>query len=152
MIEDSASTLSGSRSQDQIKRIVEKLKRFDQIAVTWLDASQCSNVLIMDKIPNHAVETKVVSDGRYLSIQKGNYYEEPHLLILKDAADDNRGNIQSIPLVLVKEIQVFDKVPLLFKKVLSSKGEHLTFRFRYPDGIVKTVRIPDASKMERIKK
>ena len=128
---------------ESINAVLQKLKRFDQISVAWIDASQSSNVSIAGKIPNHAVETKVISDGRFLGVQTSDYYKEPHLLVLKDCSDSSRGTVQSIPVVLVKKILVFGKIPLLIKK--GSRGGATTFRIRYADGVVKTVRIPERS-------
>ncbi len=107
--------------------------------MVWIDASQSSNVSIKGEIANHLVETIVTSDGRFLGIQEGTAYHEGHLLIAKDSSDSERGTIQSIPIVLIQEIQTFEKLPLLLKKRSSREGT--LFKIAYPDGATKTVRI-----------
>ncbi len=138
--------LAEDHSLEDLKARLAKLKRLDQISVTWIDASQCSNVSIAGRVADHVVETRIISDGRFLGIQNGNTFDDPHMLILKDCNDYDRGSVQSIPLVLVKEIQAFEKIPLLFKKTNPS-GSSATFRVRYPDGVVKVVRITDKTRV-----
>lgn len=130
---------TGSNSIDSIRARLSRLKRLDQISVAWIDASQSSNVSIAGKIPNHAVETRVVSTGKFLGLQESDTFHEAHLLILKDSSDHHRGTVQSIPIVLIKQVELFGKMPLLFKK--RSKGTAI--RIRYSDGITKTVRITE---------
>ena len=137
--------MSEEHSSEDLRAKLAKLKRLDQISVTWIDASQCANVSIVGRMADHVVETRVISDGRFLGIQTGCTFNDPHMLILKDCNDNDRGTVQSIPLVLVKEIQAFGKIPLLFRKTNRSFA---TFRVRYPDGVVKIVRITEKTRVE----
>ncbi len=126
---------------DRVKEKIRKLKQFDQISLIWSDASVCANVFIPEdgvKIVNHAVETTVRSEGKFLWIQEGNTFNEPHILLVKDMTDERKATLQSIPLVLVKDVQVFNKVPLLAQKSLGlMSGKSLEIRYR--DGIVKRI-------------
>jgi hypothetical protein len=131
---------------DSVRAKLAKLNRLDQISVAWIDASQSSNVSISGKIPNHAVETSVISNGRFLGLQEGETFHELHLIILKDSSDRHRGTVQSIPIVLIKQLELFGKLPLLFRKKGSTKSS--TFRIRYSDGITKTVKIPERNAIQ----
>lgn len=112
-----------------------KLSRFDRIGVVWIDASQCSNVTVGgESIDNRAVETIVSSDGKFYGLQDGEGLKETYLLLLKDLAG-SQATVQSIPLVLVREIQRFGKVQLMLPKANPSESESLIIR--YPDGLVK---------------
>ena len=113
---------------------IGKLSRYDMISVVWVDASQCANVPIDGPlIDNRAVETQVISDGKYFGLQDGREMKETYLLLLKDVAG-SQGTVQSIPLVLVREIYQFGKIQLMLRKSPFEDGSLVT---RYPDGIVK---------------
>ena len=111
---------------------INKLKKGDNISVVWIDASQ-SHTAIRPVLSNHYVETKCESQGTFLSIQTGNLYLDPFLVLLKNKIDDQIV-IESIPLVLVKEIDIFSKTQLM--KINQSERTAIT----YPDG-VKYVRL-----------
>ncbi|MHB8603383.1 MAG: hypothetical protein ACYC9R_12190 [Nitrosotalea sp.] len=104
--------MSNSRSHYwpfSVDEIISKLEYMDSVTVVWLDASQSSNVLIPKKgsdFANHTVETRVSSTGRFIKIQKGEAYNDFHILILKDISDQRRGTAQSIPLCLTKQIMI----------------------------------------------
>ena len=132
-----------TEKQDQLQNILmeklKKLNRYDLISVTWVDASQSHNVSVKTKIPNHAVETKVVSEGRFLCIQEGETYTGFYLIMVKDITENERATIQSIPLSLVREVNRFDKIQLMSRPAARAG----TMRIRYDDGIVKVVRIKE---------
>ncbi len=132
------STKANSSWREAVEIRLKKLQVNDHISVSWIDASQSANVPIdkkQPKIPNHAIETIVVSEGKFLRIQDGDSYHDPHLLILKDTADKQKATIQSIPLVLVREIELFGKIQLLQSKPSLSGKNRVTIH--YFDGIVK---------------
>ncbi|MHB8565752.1 MAG: hypothetical protein ACYC7D_05490 [Nitrososphaerales archaeon] len=121
---------------ESVEACMKKLGRFDRICVIWIDASESSNVPLGDlKVPNHAIETTIRSEGKFFGIQDGPSFSDPHILIMKEMTDQKRGTLESIPLALVKDIQIFDKIPR--KTAKTSEHRHV---FRYKDGIVKRLR------------
>lgn len=128
-----------SEEHDELLGRFAKLNRFDPITITWVDASQSQNVSLKAPVPNHVVETKVTTDGRFLCVQKGEVLGGEYLLLIKDLTEDMRATLQSIPISLVRQINPFSKVQLMSR----SKDRLKAVRIKYPDGIVKTVKIRD---------
>lgn len=58
-------------------------------------------------IHNHSVESVCTAAGMFYSVQKGKAYSDYHVVIVKDYLDSDRMRVQSIPLALVKNIQIF---------------------------------------------
>ncbi|MHB1907744.1 MAG: hypothetical protein ACYCQJ_02590 [Nitrososphaerales archaeon] len=115
-----------------VQEKINRLKRGDSISVVWIDASQ-SHTRIRPSLTNNYVETKCESQGTFLAIQTGNLYLDPFLVLLKNKIDDYV-LIESIPLVLVKDIDIFSKKQLM--RINQSERTAIT----YPDG-VKYVRL-----------
>ncbi len=112
---------------------ISKLKKGDNISVLWIDASQCRNVPMKPKLSNHNVETTCMSSGWFYGIQSGEVHHDQFILIVKGSVDGDRISVESVPLCLVKEIDVFKKTELM-----SIVNGHKT-RIRYSDGSVKEV-------------
>lgn len=128
------------KTQPDVRAKLQKLKRYDYVTITWVDACQSSNVPIGGKFPNKSVETKVTSEGRYLGLQNGESYNDIFILILKDTIDHERATIQSVPLAITKSIESIEKTQLMH---LNNGGRRSgRMEFRYNDGIVKVVDIP----------
>lgn len=98
----------------------------------WIDASQ-SQTVIRPTLTNNYVETKCESQGTFLAIQTGTLYLDPFIILLKNKIDENIV-IESIPLVLIKDIDIFSKKQLM--KINQNEKVAIT----YPDG-VKYVRL-----------
>ena len=116
---------------------VKKLNRYDLISVVWMDASQSYNVSVKTKLPNHAIETKVVSEGRFLCLQEGVLYKGMYLILLNDITENECGTIQSIPISLIREVNRFDKTQLISTPASGTKS----LKIHYPDGILKVVNL-----------
>jgi hypothetical protein len=67
-------------------------------------------------------------------LQRGKAYQDYHLVMLKDQIDRNRMRIQSIPLVLVKGIVVFQTSKRQLMKINRRK-----FTIHFKDGSVKHI-------------
>lgn len=97
------------------------------------------------RLPNHNIETRAISEGRFFGIQKGDTYNDSHILIAQQTIDGKKVTVESIPLVLVKEISTelkfdFGKMPMMaIKEFLpvyfkqTDRGRVMKFR----DGSVK---------------
>jgi len=127
--------LVGNCWPENVDQVIRKLKRDDHISVTWTDASQSYNVSVSnDEIPNKNVETICIAQGSFYSIQKGEVYNDLHLIIQKDSADGRRISLQSIPLCLVKIIQRFRKEDLMNRHLSEQRSI-----MRFEDGSVKMI-------------
>ncbi len=111
-----------------------KLKQGDNIVVLWVDAAISQNVPVKNKLSNYHVETTRSSSGVFHGIQVGELHQDQFILIVKGYVDQARMSVESIPLCLVKEIDLFQKTQLA-----SVIGLRKT-RIRYADGSVKEVR------------
>ena len=119
---------------------LQRLKKYDYVTITWVDACQSANVPLNGKFPNKSIETQVTSEGRYLGLQNGESYNDVFILILKDTIDHERATVQSVPLAITKSIESIEKTQLMH---LNHGGNGSTrIEFRYDDGIVKFVDIP----------
>ena len=129
--------MSASSSQrpqywpQSVQIALDKIKPGDFITVTWIDASRSIGPF-KKTLPNHNVETRAVSEGRFYGIQKGVTYHDYHLIILQQTVDGRKITVESIPLVLVKSISTDAKTNLQFVKEVDRRS---IIRFR--DGSVK---------------
>ena len=121
---------------ESVDKGLTKLQKGDRISISWIDASQSNNVMPANIIANKSVETRIVSEGAYHCLQRGNDFNDLHIIIVKGNAEGRRLTVESIPLCLVKEIQVFRKTEL--QSMLLRKGKSF---IRYVDGVIKTLRM-----------
>ena len=99
--------------EDDILATLTKLERGQQIVVIWIDASESRAIPLHTKIlHNDAVETRKKTVGIFVRVQKGDAYRSPHLVIGIEKTD-NTWHINSIPVCLIKNIEVSNlKTPL----------------------------------------
>ena len=116
---------------DSVDRKIRLLKKGDHISVLWIDAAQTSNVMTRPILGNHQVETRRQTQGTFYGIQAGQTYHDLFLLIARNFIDDDRMTVDSIPLCLIKEIDVFNK------REMATVNRNRTIR--YPDGSIKRI-------------
>ena|SRR5579875_122293 len=119
---------------DSVDAKIKELRKGDSITIFWIDASQSSNVPIKAVVSNQNVETTCQSQGLFYGIQAGETYHDKHLLIVKNYLDNERITIESIPICLIKEIDIFNK------KGLMSSEHQQGATISYADGSVKRIK------------
>ena len=133
-------TTTMSTTQSNVGEKLQRLKKYDYVTITWVDACQSANVPLNGKFPNKSIETQVTSEGRYLGLQNGESYNDVFILILKDTIDHERATVQSVPLAITKSIESIEKTQLMHLN--HGANGNTRIEFRYDDGIVKFVDIP----------
>ncbi len=117
---------------DSVDTKLKMLKKGDHISVLWIDAAQTSNVMTRPILGNHQVETRRQTQGTFYGMQAGQAYHDLFLLIARNFIDDERMTVDSIPICLVKEIDVFNK-----REMTTIHRRRTTIR--YADGSVKRI-------------
>ncbi|MBI2184288.1 MAG: hypothetical protein HYU39_04930 [Thaumarchaeota archaeon] len=116
--------------EEKISDAVAQLNQGDYVTATWIDASQTRPIRLQGKpLPNHTVETRKTTSGRFITLQRGDTWHDPHLVLGIEKTDD-QWEIISIPLSLVKQLSSAEaKEPL--------KGTPRSAKRRFADGSVK---------------
>lgn len=88
---------------------LRKLERFAHIMVTWADFSFFEKLRFRHPLSSDVVGTIVATEGEFHSIQTDSDFRQPHLLILTSPSKGHsRGTIVSIPLSLVRKIEIVE--------------------------------------------
>jgi hypothetical protein len=120
-----------------VEAALKTLRQGDNVTVIWCDASESANVPMRKAIHNHSVESVCTAVGIYYGVKKGTTYADLHLLIVKDYLDSEKMRVQSIPLALVKSIQVFRGSKQTKKLLMTIHKRKLVLHFQ--DGSVKYI-------------
>ncbi|MBI2126094.1 MAG: hypothetical protein HYU02_02100 [Thaumarchaeota archaeon] len=101
------------KNEDEILQVLHGLQKGQQIIVTWIDASESRSIPLQTNVlHNDAVETPKKTIGVFVRVQKGDAYHSPHLIIGIEKTD-NTWHINSIPVCLIKNVEVSNlKTPL----------------------------------------
>jgi hypothetical protein len=121
---------------DSVESVLPKLEQGMTLRVTWIDASESAEVFAnsSNKIPNHNVESVCKSTGTFFGLIKGKKYGDTHLVFVRDVVDRHQYRVESVPLCLVKAIEILgEKVTLLMKKFKGRKKLH------FKDGSTKLI-------------
>jgi hypothetical protein len=118
-----------------VEAVLKTVRRGDNVTVIWCDASESANVPMRKEIHNHSIESVCTAVGIYYGVKKGKTYSDLHLLIVKDYLDSEKMRVQSIPLSLVKNIQVFKAS----KKKLLMSFHKRKIVLHFKDGSVKYI-------------
>lgn len=119
-----------------MESVLPKLERGMTLRVTWIDASESAEVFAnsSNNIPNHNVESVCKSTGIFFGLITGKKYGDTHLVFVRDVVDRHQYRLQSVPLCLVKAIEILgDKLTLLLKKFKGRKKLH------FKDGSTKLI-------------
>lgn len=119
------------KNEDKILQTLAGLQKGQQIIVTWIDASESRAIpLHTNALHNDAVETRKKTVGIFVCVQKGDAYQEPHIIIGVEKTD-NTWHINSIPMCLVKNVEISSlKTPLSTSKEYKEKVFKIVHRRR----------------------
>ena len=120
-----------------MQKTLKELKKGDHVTVVWCDASESTGVPMRGSVRNHSVESVCTAAGLFYSLQKGRAYSDLHLLIVKDYLDREKMRLQSIPVSLVKSIQIFREGRGKKSALMTIHKSKLVLHFR--DGSVKYI-------------
>ncbi len=120
---------------ESVEQTLKQVKRGDHVTIIWCDASESAGVQMRAAIHNHNVESVCTAVGIFYGLQRGKSYSDLHVLIVKDYLDQEKMRLQSIPLSLIKSIQIFRSGK--DKKKLLMTLHRRKFVLHFKDGSVK---------------
>jgi len=131
------------------------------IDAEWVDASTSRNVdLAHPPLPNRLVETRKFTRGKFVTVQEGKTWRDPHVVISMERTDE-LSEITVVPLVCIKALEFAEsKTSLETVKQLNPVGVNEVRRanavqrgkrlLRFRDGSVKEIGLTMKKVMENV--